>query len=499
MKRKIVINVEKHEKRIAVLENGDLQQYFSERPDHKRFVGNVYKAKVDTVVSGIQAAFVNLGMKKNGFLYISDITKPFGDYKEILEEEAEELEPTRFNDNIDIKEVLKPGQEVIVQIVKDNISTKGPRITTNISLPGRYLVLMPYQSFTGISKRIKDPEERERLKSIIKSFRLPEGAGLIVRTLGEGASKRELIRDFKYLMRLMKHINNVSRKAICPALIHEEYDLVLRVIRDYFSEDVENLVVDNKKEFNRIYKFLSNLTPDLKSKLKLYNGNKSLFEEHKLEDQIEEITKRHVQLKSGGYIIIEPTESLVSIDINTGSFVKKGSLEETAFITNKEAAYEIVRQLKLRDLGGIIIIDFIDMNSKHHRQEIYKIMLNALKNDRAKTKVLPISELGVVEMTRQRVGKSLESTFSETCPFCKGKGLVKSNHTVAIEAIRGIKKSLKSIKAPRIKVSLHPKVASYVFNEFRQELNNLQDEYNVKILIEAEPKENVENVKITKA
>ncbi len=499
MKRKIIINVEKQEKRIVVMENGDLEQYFSERPDHKRFVGNIYKAKVDTVVSGIQAAFVNLGMKKNGFLYVSDITKPFGDYKEILEEEAEELVPTRFKENINIKDVLRPRQEVIVQIVKDNIGTKGPRLTTNISLPGRYLVLMPYQSCTGISKRIRDPEERERLKNIIGSFRLPEGAGLIVRTLGEGASKRELIRDFKYLIRLMKRINYISRRVACPSLVHEEYDLVLRVIRDYFSEDIECLVVDDKKEFGRIYKFLNSLTPDLKSKLKLHVDGKSLFEEYKLEDQIEKITKRHVQLKSGGYIIIEPTESLVSIDVNTGSFVKKESLEETAFITNKEAANEIVRQLKLRDLGGIIIIDFIDMNLRQHRQEIYRILLIALKKDRAKTKVLPISELGVVEMTRQRVGKSLESAFSETCPHCKGKGLVKSSPTIAIEALRSIKKSLKILKVPGIKVNLHPKVASYIFNELREEVNNLENEYNTKILIEADSKEHIENVRITKA
>ncbi|MDP8261069.1 MAG: Rne/Rng family ribonuclease [Candidatus Kappaea frigidicola] len=499
MKRKIIINVEKQEKRIAVVENGNLEQYFSERPDHKRFVGNIYKAKVDTVVSGIQAAFVNLGMKKNGFLYVSDITKPFGDYKEILEEEAEELEPTRFKENVNIKDVLRPGQEVIVQIVKDNISTKGPRLTTNISLPGRYLVLMPYQSCTGISKRIREPEERERLKNIIGGFRMPEGVGLIVRTLAEGASKRELIRDFKYLMRLMKRINYVSHRVACPALVHEEYDLVLRVIRDYFSEDVECLIVDNKKEYGRIYKFLNSLTPDLKSKLQFHQSEKSLFEEYKLEDQIEKITKRHVQLKSGGYIIIEPTESLISIDVNTGSFVKKGSLEETAYITNKESANEIVRQLKLRDLGGIIIIDFIDMNSRRHRQDIYKILLTSLKKDRAKTKVLPISELGVVEMTRQRVGKSLESAFSETCPYCKGKGLVKSNFTIAIEALRGIRKTLKSLNVGKIRVSLHPSVASYIFNELRCELNLLETEYNAKIVIEADTKEHIENVRITKA
>jgi Rne/Rng family ribonuclease len=499
MKRKIIINVEKQEKRIAIVENGNLEQYFSERPDHKRLVGNIYKAKVETVVSGIQAAFVNLGMKKNGFLYISDITKPFNDYKEILEEEAEELEPTRFNDNVNIKDVLRPNQEVIVQIVKDNISTKGPRLTTNISLPGRYLVLMPYQDCTGISKRIRDPEERERLKGIINGFKLPKGAGLIVRTLGEGASKRELIRDYKYLVRLMKRINSNANKAKCPALVHEEFDIVLRVIRDYFSENVEALIVDNKKELNRIYKFLCSLTPDLKSKLKLHKGNKSLFEEYRIEDQIEMITKRHVPLKSGGYLVIEPTESLVSIDINTGSFVKKGSLEETAFITNKEAAQEIARQLKLRDLGGIIIIDFIDMNSRQHRQEIHRILLQALKTDRAKTKVLPISELGVVEMTRQRVGKSLESAFSDICPHCKGKGLIKSTPTIAIESLRGMKKALKNMKSPRIRVTLNPDVATYIFNELRNELNSLENEYNTKILIEANPSEHIENIKITKA
>ncbi|MCK5306170.1 MAG: Rne/Rng family ribonuclease [Candidatus Omnitrophica bacterium] len=498
MERKIIISVERQEKRIAIIDNGSLEQYFCERPDHTRLMGNIYKAKVESVVSGIQAAFINLGLKKNGFLYITDITKPLADYKEIIEEEAEELEPTRFKEDVSIQDVLRPNQEVLVQVVKDNISTKGPRLTTNISLPGRYLVLMPYQKCFGISKRIHNQEERERLRSIIKDFRLPRGAGLIVRTFAEDASKKELIRDFKYLMHLLKRINHNSKRQSSPALIHQEYDLISRVIRDYFSEDVETLIVDDKKEFVRISHFLKFLTPDLKSKLSFYAGKKPLFEEYNLEDSIERMHKRNVKLKSGGYIIIEPTESLISIDVNTGRFVKKGSLEETAFITNKEAAVEISRQLKLRDLGGIIIIDFIDMPQRHQRQKIFRLLLEALRSDRAKTKVLPVSDLGVLEMTRQRVGKSLESASSQTCCYCGGKGLVKSISTIAIEALRGIKKFLRKTENKELSVFLHPKVASYIFNQQRQEFTFLEEEYGAKINIEPDANQHLEDIRITK-
>ncbi len=498
MGTEVIIDVEKQEKRVAILENGELDQYFIERPQQRRLVGNIYKAKVETIVSGIQAAFLNLGLKKNGFLYVSDITKPFADYREIIEEEAEELEPTRFKQHVNIHDVLSSGQEVLVQVVKGDIGTKGPRLTTNISLPGRYLVLMPYQKCIGISKRIESAQERDRLRQIISSFKLPEGAGLIVRTFGEGVSKRELVRDYKYLYGLFKKINHKASRSKAPALIHEEYDLILRVIRDYFSEDVEKLIVDDKDEYHRIGRFLHSLTPGLKSRLVLHKDKKSLFEKLKLEQMVDKIYKRKVELKSGGYIIIEPTESLVAIDVNTGSFVKKDSLEETAYITNKEAAVEIARQIKLRDLGGIVVIDFIDMNSRKHQHEVYRTLMKTLKNDRAKTKVLPISELGVVEMTRQRVGKSLESMSYQTCPNCKGKGLIKSIPTVAIDALRSIKKILQLNKCRELNVHLNPKVASYIFNNQRKELVELESDHRIRINLLADEGLSVGDINIAK-
>lgn len=497
-KKEIVISIERQEKRVAILEDEELEQYFIERPGHERLVGNIYKAKVETVVSGIQAAFLDLGLKKNGFLYITDITKPFADYKEIIEEEAEELEPTRFKEIHNIKDVLNPGQDVLVQIVKGNIGTKGPRLTTNISLPGRYFVLMPYQKCLGISKKIINPQERERLKSIIKSLRLPEGAGLIVRTLGEKADKKELLRDFKYLLYLLRKINYYSKKQKSPCLIHEEYDLTLRIIRDYFSEEVGGLYVDDKKEFMRISRFLNFLAPELKSRLKLHEQPQSLFEKFNLEKLIRKFYQRRVELKSGGYIIIEPTESLVAIDVNTGRFVKKGSLEETAFITNKEAAVEISRQIRLRDLGGIIIIDFIDMANKHHRHEVFRILTELLKKDRAKTNALPISELGVAEMTRQRVGKSLEGVLFEPCPRCKGKGLIKSIATIAIEDLRQLKEYLRTCPEKEINVFLYPQLASYMFNKEKQELLLMEQEYKIKINIIADVNQGFEDINITK-
>ncbi len=499
MKRKIIISVEKQEKRVAVLENGNLEQYFIERPEHKRIVGNVYKAKVKNVVSGIQAAFLDIGLKMNGFLYVSDINKPFADYKEIIEEEAEELEPTRFKKDISIQDILKSNQDVLVQVVKGHIGTKGPRLTSNISLPGRYLVLMPYQQCFGISKRISNPQERERLREIIKGFRLPKEAGLIVRTLGDGASEKELIRDYKYLINLLKRIDYKFRKSDSPSLIYQEYDLVLRVIRDYFSQEVDELIVDDKRELMRISHFLNYLAPQLKPKVKLHKEEISLFERFNLEEQIERIYKRRVNLKSGGYIVIEPTEAMVTIDVNTGSFVKKGNLEETVYITNKEAAHEIARQIKLRDLGGIIMLDFIDMRSSHHRLKIFKEFMDALKTDRAKTKVLPISELGVIEMTRQRVGKSLESVSFEECPWCQGKGLIKSVPTVAIGILRDLKKSIISSKSREYNISVNPKVASYIYNQVREELLSLENRYNIKIKIEADSNKHLEEIDISKA
>jgi len=498
MRKKIIIDVEKIEKRVAILENGNLEQYFIERPEYERLVGNIYKAKVKNVVSGIQAAFLDLGLKMNGFLYISDITKPFADYREIIEEEAEELEPTRFKENINIQDLLKPNQEVLVQVVKGNIGTKGPRLTTNISLPGRFLVLMPYQRCFGISKKISDIKERERLRNIIKDFKLPKDAGLIVRTMGEGTDKKELFRDYKYLMNLFKKIDYKFKKVESPSLIHKEYDLVLRVIRDYFSEEVDELIVDDKEELAKILRFLHALAPQLKSRVKLHKDKISLFERFKLEEQIEKIYERKVELKSGGYVVIEPTEAMVAIDVNTGSFVKRDSLEETVFVTNKEAAYEIARQIKLRDLGGIIVIDFIDMRSKEHRKRIFEEFVSQFNKDKAKTKVLPISELGVVEMTRQRVGKSLESVSFENCPWCHGRGLVKTIPTIAIDVLRMLKKHIKYSKAGNFILHLNPKVASYLFNQAREQLSSLEKESKIQIMIEADSSKGLEEVEITK-
>jgi Rne/Rng family ribonuclease len=499
MKRKIIINVERQEKRVAILEDGSLEQYFVERPGEERIVGNVYKAKVQNVVSGIQAAFLDLGLEMNGFLYISDITKPFADYKEIIEEEAEELEPARFKEDLKIQDVLKSNQDVLVQVVKGHIGTKGPRLTTNISLPGRYVVLMPYQKCFGISKKISNPKERERLKDIIKSFRLPNEAGLIVRTMGEGASKKEFIRDYKYLMNLLKKIEYNFKKQNSPALIHQEYDLVLRVVRDYFSEEVESLIVDDKKETGRISHFLNSLAPQLKSRLSLHKEKTPLFEKFNLEKQIERIYKRRVNLKSGGYLVIEPTEAMVTIDVNTGSFIKKESLQETVYITNKEAAHEIARQIKLRDLGGIIVIDFIDMKSRRQREEVSREFTNALKTDRAKTKVLPVSELGVVEMTRQRVGKSLESVSFKICPRCQGKGRIKTIPTVAIDAVRSLKRYIKSRGAGEYIISVNPEVANFLYNQARDEIFSLEKRHGASIRIKADKSRILEEIEIEKA
>jgi ribonuclease G len=395
-----------------------------------------------------------------------------------------------------IQDLVRVGQEILVQAVKEPLGTKGPRLTTHLTLPGHFLVLMPLDAGFGISKRIEDPRERERLRALVKSLRPPTDMGLIVRTAAAGANRRQLARDLRFLLNLWKRIKTRSIQAAAPSLVHEEYDLSLRVVRDNLSDDVKKIVVDSRQEYHKILRFLAQTEPQMRSRVELYQGEVPLFEKRGLEQELEKLTNRTVELPSGGTVVFEQTESLVAIDVNSGKFTGKRSLEETAFVTNMEAAREIPRQIRLRDLGGILIIDFIDMNSQSHRQRVFNTLQAGIRKDKAKTNVSFLSEFGLVEMTRQRVRRSLESVSFQECPMCQGRGSIRSVMTVSIQALRQIRRAFQTSKKPVVEVTVHPDVASRLFNEDRAAIAALEGQYRGRVVVKADPALHPETVKV---
>ena len=496
MGKEILINIEPQEKRLAILENKILEEFSVERIGEKRLVGNVFKGRVNSVVPAVKAAFVGLGLEKNGYLYLADIVG-LGMEFESIDKEEEELKPPRgIQPHQSIDQLVKKGQEVLVQITKEPFGTKGARLTTHISLPGRYIVLLPFDRHLGISRRISDDKERVRLKEILRGLEVPKEMGVIIRTAGIGQSKRELGRDLKYLLGIWRKIKIGAAKKASPAQLHEEYDLTLRVARDYLTEDVEKLVIDNRDEYRKIQHFLSAVAPHLRAKVELYEGDIPLYDRKMIEKEVEKIFERKVPLRCGGYIIIEPTEGLVAIDVNSGKFTEKKSLEETAFAVNMEAAREVARQIRLRDLGGIIVIDFIDMMQAGKRRKVFEALIDSLKRDKAKTDVSPLSEICLVEMTRQRMRRSVESMSFRECPYCQGRGLIKSVSTVSIQALRKVKKYLKETKKKQVELHVNPEVTSRLFNEDRQAIEAIERTFHARIIVKADPLLHVEEIKL---
>ena len=498
MTREIYINVTPHEKRVAVISDKRIQEFYVERPDSINLVGNIYKGRVEAVLPGMGAAFVELGLPKNGFLYVSDVVAGASSYEKVLGEAYEEYAQNTesHKGRSSISELLKKGDEVVVQVVKEPISTKGARLTTHVSIPGRFLVLMPFDNHIGLSKRIEDRKERDRIRKILEDLKLPKDIGFVVRTAAIGASQRDFMRESRYLIRLWHHIKDRARRAKPPQAIHREYDIVLRVARDVFTEEVSRLEVDSRDEFNGIMKFLSIYAPHLRSRVRFYRGQIPLFERFEIEPQIDKLYNRIVHLKSGGYLIFDETESLVAIDVNSGKFVGRKNLEDTAFKTNLEAAEEVPRQLKLRDIGGIIIIDFIDMEFPGHRASVFKTLERALENDKAKTNILNISSIGLVEMTRQRMRQSIESKSYQKCPYCNGRGTVKSVSTIAIELMRRLEHVLAQSKSREVFVSVHPDVASYVSAPERSMVRPLERRFRKTIRVIEDPNMHIEDIKI---
>ena len=488
-KKEILINFEQQERRVAILEDGKLENYFVERVKDRTTVGNIYKGRVETIVPSVGAAFVDIGGEKNGFLYLNDTAS-------LAMEEAVEVSDGSIGKKLEAP-VLKQGQELIVQVTKEPFGTKGPRLTTHVSLPGRYLVLMPFERHFGISKRIDDEAERFRLRSILGELKVPSPMGLIIRTVAWGAANKELQRDLSLLLRLWDQIEKASKKRNAPFLIYEEYDLALRMIRDFFNEEIGVIWIDNKEEFKRVYRFVKSYMGRLANKVFCYRDKTPLFEKKAIEEEIERLYSNKVFLKSGAYIVIEATEGLTVIDVNSGKFRKKNiSQEEMASSVNSESAREIARQLRLRDVGGIIVIDFIDMMEERHRRELINVFKTALASDRAKTDILGLSKLGLVQMTRERTHRTLESISYQDCPYCHGKGKVKSAFSITLHAMRELKNYLVNNKVRKVALEVHPDVAGSLNGENFHAVRNLSRRFGARVEVKPNESFHIEKVVI---
>lgn len=485
----IIVNASIEETRVALLEDGLVTEIYIDRAKDRGIAGNIYKGRVVKVLPGMQAAFVDIGLEKSAFLYVGDVFDSASEYTPMMDDEGIELEvePRRKRQqSATIEDLLQEGQDVIVQVSKESISTKGARVTTYISLPGRHLVMMPGVNHIGVSRRIENVEERRRLREIVSRLRKPN-AGYIVRTASEGMSEEELLKDVEFLSRLWESILKRKERSSAPALLHNELDLVFRVIRDAFTDEVDRMVIDSEEEYRRAKEFVDSYIPELGRRLRLYEQDEPIFEHYGVEIEISRALGRKVWLKSGGYIIIDQTEALTTIDVNTGRYVGKGSLEETILKTNLEAVREIAYQLRLRNIGGIIILDFIDMEREDNRRKVYSALQEALSRDKAKTTISTISPLGLIEMTRKRVRESLGRTLCEPCPYCDGRGYVKSSRTVCYEVFRAIRKAFAGSEEKKALVTVNSSVADMLYDEERQAVEEIEREFGKKIVIKADP------------
>ncbi len=515
MKKEMLINVSQAEEcRIALLEDGTLEELYTERTSQNNWVGNIYKGKIVNIEPSIQAAFVDFGVGRNGFLHISDIEPEYFrqagyDPAEILSGKNFGLDDEESSDSQEasprsrgpsqrggklrsgrprfkppIQEIFKRGDEVIVQVIKEGIGTKGPTLSTYISIPGRYLVLMPSLGRVGISRKIEDEAARKKLKSTMHEMNIPKGVGFIVRTAAQERNRKELYRDVAYLLRLWKVLAKRIKNESGPCDVYEESDIMIRTIRDTFTEDIDSIVIDSPEAFQRAKDFMELVMPKYADRIQLYDSREPLFHRYKLEHEIARIHQRVVPLKGGGSIVIDPTEALVAIDVNSGNFRGgEDNAEENAFHLNLAAAKEIARQLRLRDLGGGIVNDFIDMRKESHRRKVEKSLRDAMKRDRARTKILRTSPFGLIEMTRQRIRPSFKKSVYEDCPCCRGRALVKTAESMAIEVTRILMLACQHQGVAKVNIRVNENVAAYLNNRKRRELIQLEESSGVAILI----------------
>ncbi|MFC1500981.1 ribonuclease E/G [Elusimicrobiota bacterium] len=449
MKKEIIVNRASDEIRVAIMEDGRLVDLFMERRESEKIVGNIYKGRVVSILPGLSSAFVDAGLDKNIYLSMGDI---------VTEEKGKNIE-----------KMITKGQEILIQVTKEPISTKGAKGTMDISLPGRLLVYMPFDKHVGVSKNISSREECDRLKKIIEEKKDESAGGFIARTEAEGATDKEIRREMKYLARLWDSINQRTKKAKTPSLLHRDLGIVFQTVRDFFNEETDIFLIDSQEEYNEVLGFVKIVSPELSEKVHRHTGKTSIFKAYGAEEQIKKLSSNHVNLPSGGYIIIQEAESLCAIDVNTGRFKGKQSQEETVTKTNIEAACEIAKEIRLRNIGGIIVIDFIDMRSSKNRQRVLETLKLATKGDKAKIKIWPITKLGLIEMTRERKRESLLSLLGEKCPMCNGSGLVASKESLFLNINNELSHLKLSRHSGKVRLKLNPKVAAY-FNERLQRL-----------------------------
>lgn len=521
-KNEMLINVSQPEEcRIAIVEDGSLEELYIERASADNYVGNIYKGRIVNIEPSIQAAFVDFGVGRNGFLHISDVEPQYfrqggfdpaeaiaggrhadidtgeddteGDGIEGEEAPRPASESRRSNRppprggrpriKPPIQDIFRRGDEILVQVIKEGIGTKGPTLSTYISIPGRYLVLMPALGRVGVSRKIEDDRLRRQLRDTMLELNPPKGLGFIVRTAGQDRSRRDLSRDMAYLMRLWKVIVRRLKKQQGPGTIYEESDIIIRTIRDIFSTDIDSILIDDANAFERAKEFLQLVMPRHVNRLQLYDGREPLFHKYKLDSEIAMIYQRKVPLKGGGSIVIDQTEALVAIDVNSGNFRTSGDAEETSYQLNLSAAKEIARQLRLRDLGGVIVNDFIDMRRERHRRNVERALLDAMKRDRARSKILRTSPFGLIEMTRQRIRPSLKRSVYGDCPCCSGRGVVKTAESMSIEVVRLLMLASEIPRIARVTVRVNQEVATYLNNRKRREIMRLEDESRIMVQV----------------
>jgi ribonuclease E len=515
MKKEMLINVSQPEEcRIAITEDSQLEELYVERASQDNYVGNIYKGRIVNLEPSIQAAFVDFGVGRNGFLHISDVESQYfrqGGYESVEqfansrdadfdlgdepEAEGQERNPRQRRQHTStrpgmrprvkppIQEIFRRGDEVLVQVIKEGIGSKGPTLSTYISIPGRYLVLMPALGRVGVSRKIEDDEERRELRRMLLELNPPKGLGFIVRTAGQGRTRKDLSRDMAYLLRLWKVIVRRIKKHPGPIDIYEESDMIIRTIRDIFTTDVDAIHIDHGPAYERAKEFLQLVMPRYVNRLQLYEGKEPLFHKYKIESEIAKIYQRKVPLKEGGSIVIDQTEALVAIDVNSGNFRKDDNADETAYQLNLAAAKEIARQLRLRDLGGVIVNDFIDMRRERHRRNVERALRDAMRRDRARTKILRTSPFGLIEMTRQRIRTSLKKNVYGDCPCCTGRGVVKTSESMAIEVVRKLQLGSHLPRVSRITVRVNDQVAAYLNNLKRKEIIRIEDDANITVQI----------------
>lgn len=503
-KRMIVVNAESLETRLAIIEDGRLEEFQVEHPTEQRVTGSIFKGKIQNLEHDLQAAFVNIGLKKNAFLHYWDMTPEDGSRVEVEEGYRRKRSSRRKRwSNAEVEKRFPPGSDIVVQVTKGAIGTKGPRVTASLSIPGRYLVMMPGVKLKGVSRKIGDAKVRQRLKKILSRLPVPKGAGLIMRTAATAAGKRAIARDLRGLVTVWDELRAAMKEKPAPSCLYREPDLVERLVRDWLTEDIDRIVVDSDEEYERIRHIAAGISRRARSRIQLYEGDLPVFDHYDIEQQLQETFRRRVSLLSGGYIVLDETEALVSIDVNTGKHKGDGSQDQAILKVNTEAVNEVARQLRLRNIGGLVVIDLIDMKSRKHQSAVFRAMKEALRRDRARTNVLPISELGILEMTRQRAEESIMSSMYVDCPYCHGRGGVRSPLGMSVDIQRQIAAVMRRRKGTDVshdlQIIIHPTVMDRLRREDEEFLLQLESKFDGRLSFKSDPSKHVEFFSINDA